>query len=475
MKRIPGLRMLLLPLCLFAAAARLAGQQNAYDPEARLAELGIELPEPPSPVANYVNGVQTGNLIFLAGKGPRRADGSEVRGKLGADLTIEEGYEAARLTAISQLAVLKAMLGDLSRVVRVVKVLGMVNSAPDFVDQPAVINGFSDLMVEVFGERGRHARAAVGMATLPRGQAVEIELVVEVDPGMVAPPAPGDEPLELTYFGTAAWRISDGRVVVLVDPYLSRLNYGEGGHPDDDRPAFSRADLAWSDTALIDSHISGADFILCTHSHFDHLADVPYIARKTGAKVIGHETAITILRAYGIPEEQLYTVKGGEDYLFEDFSVRVVPGLHSALDEKHYYDSRRYDASTNLQTPLRIDQFIEGGSLNFLARFRRHTVLAMGSMNFIEREFQGLEPDVLIAGINGSRLGLYDYDRRLLTSTGFPPVVVPAHWDNFRYPYGFSQELNFQRNVVPFIEAARVISPGTTVATPLHLETIRIH
>ncbi len=178
-------------------------------------------------------------------------------------------------------------------------------------------------------------------------------------------------------------------MIVLVDPYISRLNYGEGGHPDDERPHFAREDLAWSDTTLIDSLITEADFILCTHSHFDHLADVPYIARKTGAKVIGHETANTILRAYGIPEEQLYTVKGGEDYQFEDFSVRVVPGLHSALNEKLYYDSRRYDEQTGLQAPLRINQFIEGGSLNFLARFDRHTVLAMGSMNFIEGEFEG--------------------------------------------------------------------------------------
>jgi enamine deaminase RidA (YjgF/YER057c/UK114 family) len=157
------------------------GQEpGTYDPEGRLMELGIDLPEPPSPVANYVNGVQTGNLVFLAGKGPLRADGTEIRGKLGAGLTIEEGYEGARITAINQLAVLKQMLGNLDRVVRVVKVLGMVNSDPDFVDQPAVINGFSDLMVAVFGERGRHARAAVGMASLPRGQAVEIEMIVEV-------------------------------------------------------------------------------------------------------------------------------------------------------------------------------------------------------------------------------------------------------------------------------------------------------
>lgn len=171
---------LLAAALLLLGAGGLAGQDATYDPEARLAELGITLPAPATPVANYVNGVRTGNLIFLAGKGPRRADGTEIRGKLGADVTIEEGYEAARLTAINQLAVLKDMLGNLDRVVRIVKVLGMVNSDPAFVEQPAVINGFSDLMVQVFGERGRHARAAVGMASLPRGQAVEIELVVEV-------------------------------------------------------------------------------------------------------------------------------------------------------------------------------------------------------------------------------------------------------------------------------------------------------
>ncbi|WP_296702893.1 RidA family protein [Algoriphagus sp.] len=154
--------------------------EAGYDPEAKLKELNITLPTPPEPVANYVNGVRTGNLIFLAGKGPRYPDGTEITGKLGQDVSIEQGYEGARLTAINQLAVLKAMLGDLNKVKRIVKVLGMVNSDPDFIEQPKVINGFSDLMVEVFGERGKHARAAVGMASLPRGQAVEIELVVEV-------------------------------------------------------------------------------------------------------------------------------------------------------------------------------------------------------------------------------------------------------------------------------------------------------
>ena len=153
-----------------------------YDPEARLRDLGIELKMPAAPVANYVNAVRTGNLLFLAGKGPMQADGTYLTGKVGADLTQEQGYEAARLTALSQLAVLKAELGDLRKVRRIVKVLGMVNATPDFTNQPEVINGFSDLMVAVFGERGKHARSAVGMGSLPRGIAVEVEVIVEVEP-----------------------------------------------------------------------------------------------------------------------------------------------------------------------------------------------------------------------------------------------------------------------------------------------------
>ena len=283
-----------------------------------------------------------------------------------------------------------------------------------------------------------------------------------------------EPPIEFKYLGAAGWEIRDGNVVVLIDPYISRLKYGGGGHPEDDRPDFARSDFAQSDTALIDSIITTADFILVHHGHFDHLGDVPYIAMKTGAKVVGTETTVSILRAYGVPDEQLYPVAGGEDYQFENFSVRVLPGIHSALNEKHYHDSRRWTAESGLEAPLRIDQFIEGGSLQFLARFRRHEVLTMGSMNFIERELEGQDPDILLAGINGSRLGLYRYDERLLEVTGYPPIVLPTHWDNFRLPYGFSQQANYDRNLVPFMEAAARISPGTRVIPPVHLETIVI-
>lgn len=151
-----------------------------YDIEERLEELNITLMPSPPPVANYVNAVKTGNLIFMAGKGPSKAEGGYITGKVGVDLSIEKGYEAARLTAIAQLSVLKHELGDLNKVVRIVKVLGMVNADSSFTQHPEVINGFSDLMVEVFGDRGKHARAAVGMGSLPRNIACEIEMIVEI-------------------------------------------------------------------------------------------------------------------------------------------------------------------------------------------------------------------------------------------------------------------------------------------------------
>lgn len=152
-----------------------------YDPEAKLAELNIKLPQSPAPIANFVSAVRTGNLVFLSGQGPLKKDGTLVTGVVGEDLDIEQGYEAARFTGINLLAALKAEVGNLNKVKRIVKVLGMVNAATDFKEHPKVINGHSDLMVEVFGERGKHARAAVGMGSLPGNIAVEIEMIVEVE------------------------------------------------------------------------------------------------------------------------------------------------------------------------------------------------------------------------------------------------------------------------------------------------------
>ncbi|MCS6973300.1 MAG: RidA family protein [Cyclobacteriaceae bacterium] len=154
---------------------------QAQDPEAKLKELKIELFTPAAPMANYVRAVRTGNLLFLAGHGPTRADGTNIQGKIGKDLTVEQGYMAARQVGIAMLSTLKAELGDLKRVKRIVKVLGMVNCTEGFTDQPKVMNGFSDLMVSVFGPAGMHARSAVGMHALPSNIAVEVEMIVEIE------------------------------------------------------------------------------------------------------------------------------------------------------------------------------------------------------------------------------------------------------------------------------------------------------
>lgn len=149
-------------------------------PEERLAQMGLTLPPVPVPVANYVPYRFAGNLLYLSGQGPKRADGTYRVGRLGRDISVEDAYAEARLTGLQLLAVAKAALGDLSRVEAVVKLLGMVNAEPDFADHPKVINGCSDLLVDVLGDAGRHARSAVGMGSLPNRMAVEIEAILLV-------------------------------------------------------------------------------------------------------------------------------------------------------------------------------------------------------------------------------------------------------------------------------------------------------
>ena len=156
-------------------------QAQKIDFDKKLKELNVELFTPGKPIANYVKAVRTGNLLFLAGHGPTKADGSNITGKVGKDLTIEQGYEAAKQTAIALLSTIKAEIGDLNKVKRIVKVNGWVNCPAEFADQPKVINGCSDLLVAVFGDKGKHARAAVGTNALPSNIAVEIEMVVELE------------------------------------------------------------------------------------------------------------------------------------------------------------------------------------------------------------------------------------------------------------------------------------------------------
>jgi enamine deaminase RidA (YjgF/YER057c/UK114 family) len=154
--------------------------QTKTDPEQKLKQLGIVLKKPPVPVANYVPAVQVGKLVFLSGQGPIQDNGELMKGKVGDNISLEQAQQAARLTGIRLLEALKGQIGDLNKVKRIVKVLGMVNATPYFDQQPKVMNGFSDFMVEVFGANGKHARSAVGVGSLPSNIPVEIEMIVEL-------------------------------------------------------------------------------------------------------------------------------------------------------------------------------------------------------------------------------------------------------------------------------------------------------
>jgi L-ascorbate metabolism protein UlaG (beta-lactamase superfamily) len=282
--------------------------------------------------------------------------------------------------------------------------------------------------------------------------------------------------LILKYLGTAGWEITDGATTILIDPYLTRINRpaqpGSSGHPlaGDTRRAYEMTDIATPDIATIDAHIQRADFVLVTHTHYDHILDVPHIALKTRATVIGTESTENVMRAYGVPEEQLLTVRGGEDYQFQGFSLRVIPSLHSPLDHKHYFSSAT--APPGMKAPLTLGQISpEGGTLAYLIRFPEHQILAFGANNYIEREIVGLEPDVVLMGAGPSRKEIYDYTGRLMRDLHYPAVVFPTHWDNFLLPYEASQQSALE-DLQSFLKEIAVASPKTKVIVPKYFQPI---
>ncbi len=281
----------------------------------------------------------------------------------------------------------------------------------------------------------------------------------------------------LEYTGAAGWRISDGSTVILVDPYISRIlgpppplapPYAK--LPGDARPVYGWNDIAVPDVAAIDAHVPRANFILVTHTHYDHVLDVPHIAIRTHSTVIGTESTENVMRAYSVPEQQLITVRGGEDYDFGVFSVRVIPSLHSPLDHKHYFSSET--APAGMKAPLTLQQMHpEGGTLAYLIRFHGHQILVFGGMNYIEREIEGLEPDVVLLGASSSRKEIYDYTGRLMRDLHFPPLVIPTHWDNFFAPYAASQQSSIDA-LQSFVQEIRAASPKTKIIVPKYFEPI---
>jgi len=289
---------------------------------------------------------------------------------------------------------------------------------------------------------------------------------------LAASDAESRRPVEISYLGNAGWQLTDGKVVILVDPYLSEFrNNAPTEHVSEDDP------IVQPDAQSIDAHISRADYILITHGHEDHMLDAPYISKKTGAVIICTESAANIARAWGVGEvfdpqhvdlkkigtQPLIVVRGGEDFQFANFSLEVIASLHTALFDKRYNDGF-WAGSTppGLKAPLHESDYKEGGTLIYLLRIAGHRILIMGSMNYVERRVAGLRPDIAIVGAGRDRYQLYRYTDRLMRALGDPPVVFPTHWDD----YGTKPRSEALKQVGTFIAEVRTASPKTRVIVP---------
>jgi L-ascorbate metabolism protein UlaG (beta-lactamase superfamily) len=284
------------------------------------------------------------------------------------------------------------------------------------------------------------------------------------------------QPVSLTYSGTAGWQITHGSTTILIDPYLTRAKYrspNDDVAPDDPRPLVNGNSIVEPDAPVIDAHIAKADFVFLTHTHPDHSLDMPYIARKTGARVIGTESTGNVARAEGVPEKQIQIVKGGEKLEFDGFSVQVIRSLHGLFRKPASGQAPAVPpvVPADVKAPLRFGQHVEGGTLAFLFSIGGHRIIVFGSMNYIEAELNGLHPDVALIGAMPERNNIEDYTPRLMHVLGNPPIVIPTHWDRFNVGYSVSQEPAVRR-LQSFIEEVEAASPKTRVIVPEYFKPI---
>jgi L-ascorbate metabolism protein UlaG (beta-lactamase superfamily) len=263
-----------------------------------------------------------------------------------------------------------------------------------------------------------------------------------------APALATRESLRLTYLGVAGYQIESGSIRILADPYFSR-------------PADTNDVVAPDPAAIAARAPQRADLILVGHSHFDHLLDVPSIALSTRAQVMGSVSTAHVSQASGVARDHIIAVKGGEDFAFEGFSVRVIPSLHSALDHKHGVGG---EIPADVQLPMHASAYAEGGTLAYLLRLGGHEVLFLGTANFIERELSGLRPDVAIVA-TGLRHEIHDYTCRLMAALGQPPLVYTNHFDDWHAP---PVDVEPSADLQAFVQEVRACSPNTKVVIPRH-------
>lgn len=278
------------------------------------------------------------------------------------------------------------------------------------------------------------AGVAAGITAAAAGLAPDARYADRLE---AAQPAPGGGPgaagVNFRWLGTNSWEISFGEKTILIDPWLTRFDSG----------AFSgRFDLQTPlsvDEAVIDQYLPKANQILVGHGHFDHLADIPYVAMKTGAMVLGSETHANLLRAYGLPERQIVTVEGGEFMQFDGYAIEVMHGLHGLDPNKQFIEPRHLYGVPPM--PRTVADLPEGDSLMYHIRIAdRYSIVLMSTGNFIERNLTGLRPDVLIAGATGGITQVHKYTERLLGVLGNPRLILPTHWDNFEAPLTTPQQ-----------------------------------